>query len=135
LSNCSVGYIISSQQQQHTLTQAELVQQQTIEALEKRWLTVPFAPQLADIEAAAQTIVTAKNFDYGSPCSAPSVIMLHADIAAQMQQALARQGAHVCSEQEAQKIQNYAFSGGKFNGKVVGRPASPRIWATSPTLL
>jgi acyl-CoA reductase-like NAD-dependent aldehyde dehydrogenase len=64
----------------------------------------------ADIEAAAQTIVTAKNFDYGSPCS-------------QMQQALARQGAHVCTEEEAQKIQNYAFPGGKFNGKVVGRPA------------
>ena len=27
----------------------------------------------ADLEAAAQTIVTAKNFDHGSPCSAPSV--------------------------------------------------------------
>jgi acyl-CoA reductase-like NAD-dependent aldehyde dehydrogenase len=49
--------------------------------------------------------------------------MLHAEIAAQMQQALARQGAHECSEQEAQKIQNYAFPGGKFNGKVVGRRA------------
>jgi len=77
----------------------------------------------ADIEAAAKTIVVDKNFDHGSPCSSPSVIMLHAEIAAQMQQALARQGAHVCSEQEAQKIQNYAFPGGKFNGKVVGRPA------------
>jgi acyl-CoA reductase-like NAD-dependent aldehyde dehydrogenase len=77
----------------------------------------------ADIEASAQTIVTAKNFDHGSPCSAPSVLLLHASIAAQMQQALARQGAHVCTEAEAQKIQNHAFPGGKFNGKVVGRPA------------
>ena len=77
----------------------------------------------ADIEAAAAVIVTAKNFDYGSPCSAPSVLMMHASIAAQMQQALTHQGAHVCTEQEALLIQNYAFPGGKFNAKVVGRPA------------
>ncbi len=77
----------------------------------------------ADIEAAAQHIVTAKNFDHGSPCSAPSVLMLHAGIAQPMLQALARQGAHVCTEAEVQRIQNHAFPGGKFNGKVVGRPA------------
>jgi acyl-CoA reductase-like NAD-dependent aldehyde dehydrogenase len=67
--------------------------------------------------------VVDKNFDHGSPCSAPSVLLLHASIAAQMQQALARHGAHVCTENEAQKIQIHAFPGGKFNGKVVGRPA------------
>ncbi len=77
----------------------------------------------ADLDAAAPLIVTAKNFDHGSPCSAPSVLMLHASIAPQMQQALARQGAHICTEQEALQIQQYAFPGGKFNGKVVGRPA------------
>jgi acyl-CoA reductase-like NAD-dependent aldehyde dehydrogenase len=77
----------------------------------------------ADIDTAAAQIVNAKNFDHGSPCSAPSVLMLHASIATQMQQALARQGAHVCTEAEALKIQNHAFPGGKFNGKVVGRPA------------
>jgi acyl-CoA reductase-like NAD-dependent aldehyde dehydrogenase len=77
----------------------------------------------ADIEAAAQTIVAAKNFDHGSPCQAPSVLLLHASIAGPMRQALAHQGAHVCTEEEAQKIQNHAFPGGKFNGKVVGRPA------------
>ena len=77
----------------------------------------------AEIEAAAVQIVNAKNFDHGSPCSAPSVLMLHASIAPQMQQALARQGAHVCTDAEALQIQNYAFPGGKFNGKVVGRPA------------
>lgn len=78
----------------------------------------------ADLEVAAQQIVIAKNFDHGSPCSAPSVLMLHASIAPKMQQALARQGAHVCTEQESLQIQNYAFPGGKFNGKVVGRPAN-----------
>jgi hypothetical protein len=36
---------------------------------------------------------------------------------------LARQGAHVCTEEEALKIQHHAFPGGRFNGKVVGRPA------------
>lgn len=77
----------------------------------------------ADLETAAQQIVMAKNFDHGSPCSAPSVLMLHASIAEPMQQALVRQGAHVCTEQEAVKIQNHAFPAGKFNGKVVGRPA------------
>ncbi|MDP1527516.1 MAG: aldehyde dehydrogenase family protein [Hydrogenophaga sp.] len=77
----------------------------------------------ADLDTAAPLIVTAKNFDHGSPCSAPSVLMLHASIAPQMQQALAREGAHICSEQEALQIQQYAFPGGKFNGRVVGRPA------------
>jgi acyl-CoA reductase-like NAD-dependent aldehyde dehydrogenase len=77
----------------------------------------------AELEAAAQQIVSAKNFDHGSPCSAPSVLMLHASIAAPMQQALARHGAHVCTEAEALLIQNHAFPGGKFNGKIVGRPA------------
>jgi len=77
----------------------------------------------ADIEAAASLIITAKNFDHGSPCSAPSVLMLHAGIAQPMQRALARHGAHVCTEQEALQIQSYAFPEGKFNGKVVGRPA------------
>jgi acyl-CoA reductase-like NAD-dependent aldehyde dehydrogenase len=33
----------------------------------------------ADVPTAAQQIVTAKNFDHGSPCSAPSVLMLHTD--------------------------------------------------------
>ncbi|MFM8692792.1 MAG: aldehyde dehydrogenase family protein [Limnohabitans sp.] len=77
----------------------------------------------ADLEAVAKTVVADKNFDHGSPCQAPSVLLLHARIAGPMQQALLRQAAHVCSKEEAQKIQNHAFPGGKLNGIVVGRPA------------
>ena len=88
----------------------------------------------ADIDAAAALIVSAKNFDHGSPCSAPSVLILHASIAVQMQQALVRQGAHVCTEQEALQIQNHAFPGGKFNGKVVGRPANEIAQAAGVTI-
>jgi acetate kinase len=36
----------------------------------------------ADIATAAAQIVIAKNFDHGSPCQAPSVLLLHASIAA-----------------------------------------------------
>jgi acyl-CoA reductase-like NAD-dependent aldehyde dehydrogenase len=77
----------------------------------------------ADLSDAAQKVVLAKNFDHGSPCSAPSVLALHAAIAPAMLQALAAAGAHVCSERDAQLIQDYAFPGGRFNPKVVGRPA------------
>lgn len=77
----------------------------------------------ADLNDAAQKVVLAKNFDHGSPCSAPSVLALHAGIAPAMLQALAAAGAHVCSEREARQIQDYAFPGGRFNPKVVGRPA------------
>lgn len=77
----------------------------------------------ADLLDAAQKVVLAKNFDHGSPCSAPSVLTLHTDIAQSMLQALAAAGSHVCSEEEVKKIQQYAFPGGKFNGQVVGRPA------------
>lgn len=75
----------------------------------------------ADVADAAQKTVAAKNFDHGSPCSAPSVLILHQAVAADMAVALARAGAHVCSPEEAALVQAYAFPGGKLNPKVVGR--------------
>ena len=82
-----------------------------------------YVDESADLMEAAEKIVTAKNFDHGSPCSAPSVLMLHKAVMADMAMALTRAGAHVCTAEEAAKIQAYAWPGGKFNGKVVGRPA------------
>ena len=77
----------------------------------------------ADLAAAAPLIIDAKNFDHGSPCSAPSVLMLHAGIAERMLPLLAEAGAHLCTSAQVQQIQNHAFPGGKFNPKIVGRPA------------
>ena len=77
----------------------------------------------ADLDDAAQKIIVAKNFDHGSPCSAPSVLLLHRSVAAKQLGLLSQHGAHVCSDAEAQRIQDYAFPAGKFNPKIVGRPA------------
>ena len=44
----------------------------TIEALEKRWLTVPFAPQLADIEAAAAAAAAAEAAEAEAAANKPS---------------------------------------------------------------
>lgn len=76
----------------------------------------------ADLVTAASLIVAAKNFDHGSPCSAPSVLMLHASIAERILPLLVQAGGYLCSAAQSQQIQDYAFPGGKFNPKIVGRP-------------
>jgi acyl-CoA reductase-like NAD-dependent aldehyde dehydrogenase len=82
-----------------------------------------YVDQSADVESIARLLVTDKNFDHGSPCSAPSVLIVDRPVLERLRQAMQSSGAHVCSPEEAQSLQAYAWPNGKFNGKVVGRPA------------
>jgi acyl-CoA reductase-like NAD-dependent aldehyde dehydrogenase len=78
----------------------------------------------ADISALAPVLISDKNFDHGSPCSAPSVVLVDRPAAAALREALVACNAHVCSEDEAARVLAHAWPGGKFNAKVVGRPAA-----------
>lgn len=83
-----------------------------------------YVDRSADIAALAPLLVSDKNFDHGSPCSSPSVLIVDRPVAAALRDALATCGAHVCSAEEAARVQAHAWPGGKFNAKVVGRPAA-----------
>lgn len=83
-----------------------------------------YVDRSADIAAAATLLVSDKNFDHGSPCSAPSVLLVDRPAVATLRQAMAACGAHVCSGDEAARVQAHAWPAGRFNGKVVGRPAA-----------
>jgi len=78
----------------------------------------------ADIAALAPMLVSDKNFDHGSPCSAPSVVLVDRPVAAALREAVAACGAHVCSDDETARVQAHAWPAGHFNAKVVGRPAA-----------
>jgi acyl-CoA reductase-like NAD-dependent aldehyde dehydrogenase len=83
-----------------------------------------YVDRSADIGVLAPTLVRDKDFDHGSPCSAPSVLIVDRPAAAALRDALAACGAHVCDAEQAARVQAHAWPGGKFNAKVVGRPAA-----------
>jgi acyl-CoA reductase-like NAD-dependent aldehyde dehydrogenase len=83
-----------------------------------------YVDRSADIAALAPVLVSDKNFDHGSPCSAPSVVLVDRPAAAALREAVAACGAHVCSDDEAARVQAHAWPSGRFNAKVVGRPAA-----------
>ncbi|GAB2600578.1 aldehyde dehydrogenase family protein [Ramlibacter solisilvae] len=101
-----------------------------------------YVDRSADVAAIAPQLVQDKNFDHGSPCSAPSVLLVDRPAAMAMREALVACGAHVCSDEEADRVQAHAWPGGKFNAKVVGRPAAEiaagaglRLPADTPALV
>jgi acyl-CoA reductase-like NAD-dependent aldehyde dehydrogenase len=77
----------------------------------------------ADLNGLAQVLVTDKNFDHGSPCSAPSVLLLDRPVLDALRPAMQSSGAHICNAEESQRLQDFTWPKGKFNAKVVGRPA------------
>ena len=77
----------------------------------------------ADVTKAARAIVESKSFDNGILCTAESVLIMVDSIADRMTEQLVHQGAHLCSPSETRSIRQYMYPGGKFNTKVVGRPA------------
>lgn len=83
-----------------------------------------YIDRTANIAAIAPMLASDKNFDHGSPCSAPSVLIVDRPVAAALREALSACGAHVCNEDEAERVQAHAWPGGRFNPKVVGRPAA-----------
>lgn len=85
--------------------------------------TPVYVDRTADLAFAAEKIVEGKEYDYGTPCSAPSVVLADRPIARELRGLLERQGAYFCSDEELAMLEAAAFPGGRLNPAIIGQPA------------
>ena len=85
--------------------------------------TPVYVDRTADLVSAAEKIVTGKEYDYGTPCSAPSVVLADRPIARDLRGLLEGQGAYFCSDEELATLEAAAFPGGRLNPAIIGQPA------------
>jgi acyl-CoA reductase-like NAD-dependent aldehyde dehydrogenase len=78
----------------------------------------------ADPAAAARHLVASKAFDNSLLCSAESVVIADAPIAGPLTDALRRNGAHICTTEETDRLRSYLFGDGHLNLEPVGKPAT-----------
>ena len=85
--------------------------------------TPVYVDRSADLAFAAEKIVEGKEYDYGTPCSAPSVVLADKPVARDLRGLLEQQGAWFCSDEELATLEAAAFPGGRLNPAIVGQPA------------
>ncbi|MDE0703878.1 MAG: aldehyde dehydrogenase family protein [Rhodospirillaceae bacterium] len=85
--------------------------------------TPVYVDRSADLVSAAEKIVTGKEYDYGTPCSAPSVVLADRPVARELRGLLEQQGAWFCSDEELATLEAAAFPGGRLNPAIIGQPA------------
>jgi acetaldehyde dehydrogenase/alcohol dehydrogenase len=78
----------------------------------------------ADVDKAAERIVDSKSFDNSILCTNESVAIVEERVADAFTRALARHGAHVCSEEEAERVRQACFPDGHWDTTLVGKHAS-----------
>ncbi|MYK59945.1 MAG: aldehyde dehydrogenase family protein [Rhodospirillaceae bacterium] len=77
--------------------------------------TPVYVDRSADLASAAEKIVTGKEYDYGTPCSAPSVVLADRPVGRELRGLLEQQGAYFCSDEELATLEAAAFPGGRLN--------------------
>ncbi|MXY40422.1 MAG: aldehyde dehydrogenase family protein [Rhodospirillaceae bacterium] len=85
--------------------------------------TPVYVDRSADLASAAEKIVTGKEYDYGTPCSAPSVVLADRPVGRELRGLLEQQGAYFCSDEELATLEAAAFPGGRLNPAIIGQPA------------
>ena len=85
--------------------------------------TPVYVDRSADLASAAEKIVAGKEYDYGTPCSAPSVVLADRPVARDLRGLLEREGAWFCSDEELATLEAAAFPGGRLNPAIIGQPA------------
>lgn len=78
----------------------------------------------ADLAAAAAHIVDSKSFDNSILCTNESVLITLGEIADPLKRALAKAGAHICSQAETEMLRGYLFHERGFNIEALGRDAA-----------
>lgn len=78
----------------------------------------------ADLQLAVDELVAAKAFDYGSPCSTPSAVFVHAEVEEAFKARLKHAGALFCDAEQQRQLEEFAYPGGRLNPKIVGRSAA-----------
>ena len=82
-----------------------------------------YVDETADAAKAAKLIADSKAFDNSILCTNESAIIAHAKIARRLADELKRQGCHMLSEDERDRLEAHLFPAGKFNTSLVGKPA------------
>ncbi len=80
-----------------------------------------FVDRSADVEAAAEHILTGTSFDWGTLCSTERSVVGDAPISRKLLAAMAERGGHVCSPDEIEKLRRFVYSNGRFNADQVGK--------------
>jgi len=78
----------------------------------------------ADPEAAAARIIESKSFDNSILCTNESVLVVEAAAERRLLAALKRNGAHLCSAAERDRLREYLFGEAGFNVEALGKSAS-----------
>jgi acetaldehyde dehydrogenase/alcohol dehydrogenase len=77
----------------------------------------------ADLVRAARCIVDSKAFDNSILCTNESVLIAEERVADALERELVKQGAHICSEAEADKLRETAFPDGHWQLDLIGKDA------------
>jgi acetaldehyde dehydrogenase / alcohol dehydrogenase len=77
----------------------------------------------ADVAGAAQRIVESKAFDHSVLCTAESAAIVEEPVADEFVARLRESDAHVCTEEEVQRLRRSLFSSGAANSEIIGKSA------------
>ncbi|MFE2944424.1 aldehyde dehydrogenase family protein [Streptomyces sp. NPDC059255] len=81
--------------------------------------------ETADLDDAVEKIQHGAGFNNGTSCSSESNVLVHRSVAAAFEQGLARAGAHLCDEAEADRLARLLWPDGTaLNREMIGRPAT-----------
>lgn len=84
---------------------------------------VVIVDESADLPAAAQKIYLGKTFDNATSCSSENSVVIQNGVYDEMVRQLKAQGAHLCSEQERDRLKQLMWSDGiHLNGSIVAQP-------------
>ena len=78
----------------------------------------------ADIAAAARSIADGKAFDNSVLCTNESVVIAHASHSTALKVELGKQGCHLCSETERDRVEAMLFPQGRFDIRFLGKSAT-----------
>lgn len=82
-----------------------------------------YVDESADVAKAAKLIADSKAFDNSILCTNESAVIAHAKIARRLGEELRRQGCHMLSPDERDRLEAHLFPNGKFNTSLVGKSA------------
>lgn len=78
----------------------------------------------ADLSAAAKAIVESKAFDNSILCTNESVVIVEERVADRLVEAMVRQGAHLLSDADRDKVRDLVFPGGHVDTQWIGKDAT-----------
>ncbi len=83
-----------------------------------------FVDSSGDLAKAAKRIVDSKSFDNSVLCTNESVLITLSEQERPLSQALKTAGAHICSEEETERVRRFLFHERGFNVEAIGRDAA-----------